>query len=287
MKIIPKFLDDIRLRVIAVTALCITAICAWLFFWMNCLTDTVTQGSVPGWLDCLYFSAVTITSMGTSDLRPNTVGRIIQIVEVTGGLLLFGLVVAKLSSARTGFFLRRLYSSDAQKRLTYFDEAVHRLTVEMGEISKAMTSGHDVQMNGELLAIWLDEIMNVCIGAKKYVLFESRQGTFFQDVPSRAVRKLAKRLNVLILLLSTRWPKLVECDPERLKKPFFCKRVRCTARNVAGLCDCIGAGAVNEETLGIVANASRIANTLALSQATPNLHPSLPALLNGSPEEVD
>src|ERR1019366_6870575 len=42
----------------------------------------------PSFMDCLYFSVVTISSLGYGDLRPVGVGRLIATLEVSTGLVI-------------------------------------------------------------------------------------------------------------------------------------------------------------------------------------------------------
>ena len=263
---IPKFIDDTKFRTLAFIAVSITVIAAAAYYHLGCLTATGDATRHPSWWDCLYFSAVTITSMGTSDFSLSSVGRALQIGEVSVGLLLFGMVVAKMSSARATYLLKRLYSSDAQKRLVYFDDALQKLIVQFDRLSKDMQEGHAIQRNEELLAIWLEEVMNVCIGLRKYIFFESEHGTFFEDTPPRAVRKVVRRIDILCLLFASRWPKLVAIDRERMTGKFYRKRVRRMASNIDRLCCHIQGEVTNSETTSTAERAMKLARDIILKE---------------------
>jgi hypothetical protein len=58
------------------------------------------QGRVWGFWDFVYFSGVTITTVGYGDILPNrTLVRMLVLVEILIGLVLFGFGVTMLSSA--------------------------------------------------------------------------------------------------------------------------------------------------------------------------------------------
>lgn len=62
-----------------------------------------------GFLDALYFSVVTISSLGYGDIRPLGWARLLVGMEVFSGLAFFGLIVAKVSSVKQDYILKRMY----------------------------------------------------------------------------------------------------------------------------------------------------------------------------------
>jgi hypothetical protein len=96
------------------------------------------SGSEITYADALYFSIVTISSLGYGDLRPIRAGRTVASVEVISGLILLGLGVAKLASARQESYVRRIYGNSKAAALEGFrkrarrhlDEAIDNLSDE-------------------------------------------------------------------------------------------------------------------------------------------------------------
>ena len=83
----------------------------------------VPKESATFWSDVfhgIYFSVVTITSLGYGDLRPEGLSRLLAGIQVVFGLTLIGLIIAKLTSTRVSHFLSSLYASDVQRNLTKF-----------------------------------------------------------------------------------------------------------------------------------------------------------------------
>jgi len=75
----------------------------------------------------IYFSVVTITTLGYGDFTPQGWSKILACVEVFFGLAMMGLIVAKLTSKRLSYHVRRLFSADAQRRLEEYATDFQRL----------------------------------------------------------------------------------------------------------------------------------------------------------------
>ena len=83
----------------------------------------VPKKSAELWLDVfhgIYFSVVTITSLGYGDLRPEGVSRLFAGFQVVLGLTLIGLMITKLTSVRVSHLVSSLYASDVQRNLANF-----------------------------------------------------------------------------------------------------------------------------------------------------------------------
>ena len=65
----------------------------------------------------VYFSIVTITSLGYGNMHPMGVSMALTSVEVLIGLGMIGIMIAKISSQRLSHHVSRLFASDTQKRL--------------------------------------------------------------------------------------------------------------------------------------------------------------------------
>jgi|GEM_PF-5944714 len=67
--------------------------------------------------DALYFSIVTISSLGYGDMYPRGISKAFSAIEVLLGLALMGMLIAKLTSSRLSYQVKRLYASDANRQL--------------------------------------------------------------------------------------------------------------------------------------------------------------------------
>ena len=68
----------------------------------------------------IYFSIVTITSLGYGDIYPTGISRILAGIEVILGLSLIGIIIAKFTSERVSHLVSSLYVSDMQRNFDKF-----------------------------------------------------------------------------------------------------------------------------------------------------------------------
>ncbi len=65
----------------------------------------------------IYFSIVTISSLGYGHMHPMGFSRALACIEVLIGLAMIGIMIAKVTSQRLSYHVLHLFVSDAQKRL--------------------------------------------------------------------------------------------------------------------------------------------------------------------------
>ena len=65
----------------------------------NGIILTFASTKSPTFFDCIYFSVITISSLGYGDMRPIGVSRVFASLQVLIGLAYLGLIIARLSSA--------------------------------------------------------------------------------------------------------------------------------------------------------------------------------------------
>jgi len=113
------------------------------------LLYTYDSSKTPGFLDSLYFSVVTISSLGYGDIRPLGYARLLVAAEVLIGLSFLGLLVAKVSSVKQDYILKRLYGEAVDEKLAalvkHLEEqrALYRTTAALlmdGEIDPELTT---------------------------------------------------------------------------------------------------------------------------------------------------
>jgi len=113
------------------------------------LVYTWDPAGKPGFADSVYFSIVTVSSLGYGDIRPLGWARLLVALEVFAGLAFFGLLVAKVSSVKQDYILRRMYGEAVDEKLahlhTQLDEqrTLYRTTSTLlldGEIDPALTT---------------------------------------------------------------------------------------------------------------------------------------------------
>ena len=79
----------------------------------------------------LYFSLVTVTSLGYGDVGPIGISRAISVAEAVMGLLIFSLVVAKFVSRRQEELLQEVHRVSFEGRLSRVQTTLHQVLLEL------------------------------------------------------------------------------------------------------------------------------------------------------------
>jgi hypothetical protein len=132
-----------------VGAVALFAVGYWMLAGQGQLVYTWDPQAQPGFLDSLYFSIVTISSLGYGDIRPLGWARALVGLEVLVGLAFLGLLVAKISSVKQDYILTRIYGGVVDEKLVAFakdledQRGLYRTTAALlmdGEIDPGLTT---------------------------------------------------------------------------------------------------------------------------------------------------
>ena len=88
----------------------------------------------------IYFSIITISSLGYGDMHPMGISKVLICVEVLLGLAMIGTMIAKVTSRRLSYHVSRLFSFDAQKRLEDFATQFDSVRVALDAIMQKLTT---------------------------------------------------------------------------------------------------------------------------------------------------
>ncbi len=189
------------------------------------LEVTYAGDGAVGFLDALYFSLVTISSLGYGDIRPVGAARLFAGAEVALGLAFFGLIVAKVASVKQDYILRRLYYADLidRKLSGYIKQLeeyrkLYRITSTMlldGDMDPELTTTF-CSDTGETTLFYQIHILLAEI--VELVKFEIHNGGFFGDVSDASVSKIYA--NVQGMLGHT--ARLLERDPDKTYEHVLC-----------------------------------------------------------------
>jgi hypothetical protein len=86
--------------------------------------------------NAIYFSIVTIATLGYGDLYPVGYSKFLSCVEVLFGLTFFGVAIAKMTSRRLSYHVEKLFSSQSQKHLEDYTLHFDRLGAELKQLTK-------------------------------------------------------------------------------------------------------------------------------------------------------
>ncbi len=175
--------------------------------------------------DALYFSLVTVSSLGYGDIRPIGWTRMFVGAEVIIGLGFFGLLVAKISSVKQDHILRELYYVDLMERRLgkYIDgleeyRKLYRLTSNMlldGDIDPELTTTFRSDVEETTLFYQVSALLGELIDLIK---FEIRQGGFFGDVSDAWL----SRIYAAVQSMMRHTAMLLERDPDQAYELILC-----------------------------------------------------------------
>ena len=192
-----------------------------------CLTpqgDGVGQNSTPlsdvTFLKGIYFSIITVSSLGYGDMHPMGYSKALACIEVLLGLALIGIMIAKVTSRRLSYHVERLFSSDAQKRLdeiaAKFETSKHNLITVTPELEKAYQNTPEtpveegahsqtpIEDKSELILRFqriVSEFQSQCITLRDYLSDELAQSNYFQIAPIGTVVRVGNAADEALLLL--------------------------------------------------------------------------------------
>ena len=199
--------------------LLVTLAFAGLYTWLTPCGNGVKVGDeIPtnfGFTNALYFSIVTVSSLGYGDLRPVGWSRFLASVQVILGLSSMGVMIAALTSRQLSHLVSRLFASDVRKRLaelsTSFDDLEVQFEVLLRNISQVYaptpTAPHEDRSADSQTVIpeFGDPsaaLSEVSANTYNYFLDEAPEGHFFDLVPERALEKLLRSILDALLMLS-------------------------------------------------------------------------------------
>ena len=173
----------------------------------------------------IYFSIVTISSLGYGHMHPMGASKVLACMEVLIGLAIIGIMIAKVTSQRLSYHVSRLFSSDAQKRLediaAGFETSQNDLTTIMQELGKVYRStpiqtgpstkdtpiqtGPSTKDRSEVIANFreiISALRSKCIDLRDYLLFEVKQDNYFQIAPTSAMVRVGNAIDDVFFRLS-------------------------------------------------------------------------------------
>lgn len=152
----------------------------------------------------LYFSVVTVSSLGYGDVHPQGAGKVLAGVEVLLGLGIIGIVIAKLTSKRVSHFVSRLFVSETKRQLqsfnVLFDSRGAELSALLEQVSKVyqQTPGRDAEdvpessVVEEALRFALDKLLESSIEFRDYIQAEGLDRSYFALAPASSFLRVAE-----------------------------------------------------------------------------------------------
>lgn len=189
-------------------------------------------------LNGIYFSVITVSSLGYGDMHPMGISKALICIEVLLGLAMIGIMIAKGTSQSMSHQVSRLFSSDAQKRLENIAEKFDTLQDGLVAIMPELTTVYQITPgqtsppaeDRSALIVRFQKIISdlklKCIELRDYLSDEISQSNYFRIAPVGAVVRVGNAsdatfssLGLLIRSLPSHlkaWEEILERD-NRLK----------------------------------------------------------------------
>ena len=215
-RVLSILVDDIRLLHYGFIFFGVIFLLGWLYYALTPLAngigiggEAVTNLSFP---DALYFSVVTVSSLGYGDMHPMGFSKFIAGGEVLFGLTIMGIMLAKLTSSRLSHHVSRLYTSELQKRLEEFssdfdqiEDSLRSCMRDLGHAFQQTPAGVPpadppaiVQQCSSLLSRFRLRAADL----NEYIAEETYKGAFFGVAPWNTLQKTADAIDQCLFVLA-------------------------------------------------------------------------------------
>lgn len=121
----------------------------FVYFFLTLFFDTVlyrgkvVQPGIESFFLMQYFSFITAVSasQGYGDIFPLGLARFVAVVEAVTGLLLFGMLIAKLVSVKQEVILEEVYSISHDEKLSRVRSMINQFSIEMNKVMDKVHQG--------------------------------------------------------------------------------------------------------------------------------------------------
>ena len=222
---------------LAMTILC--GVGYWLFGVLH-LKGLVEDGrpvgtSLRSFATAMYFSFVTVTSLGFGDVLPTGASRVLSIVEAVSGLLIFGAVISKFVSRRQDELVREIARVTFEERLDRIQTNLHMVLSELQAIGAMFADG---SMPVERVSARLESAALVFateLRTVHYLLYRPQQAPE-EPLMAAILASLASSLNTLFELLR-------DLPAGTRRSPILDRALKALSRMAGEICaDCVPPG---------------------------------------------
>ncbi|PMH14966.1 potassium channel family protein [Vibrio splendidus] len=156
----------------------------------NCIIEKSKDCIDLSWGEVLssamYFSGVTLTTLGYGDISPIGFGRVVAVLLAVSGLTIVALLIAKISSERQSSLLLLLHTSDVERRVSDFVMQIDSYTTFILESSK--------DQNTDLTYKNLRGLRSLLEAVNSYITFHVNQAMFLEIGTEPAIKSLMSKM---------------------------------------------------------------------------------------------
>ena len=204
----------------------------------------------------IYFSIVTISSLGYGDMHPMGISKILACIEVLFGLAMIGIMIAKVTSQRLSYRVKRLFSSDAQKRLEDIAAKFDTSRLEVDEIlSDYDTPLAEDKDKSTLISRFrkvISDLQSSCIELRDYLSYEiGQQDNYFEVAPANAMMRVGGAVKDTIFILSKRIADLQEQSRDEILDRDNRHRILKAIDSQEKVCNLVNQHVTDQDTLDV------------------------------------
>ena len=108
---------------------------------MSIYTKQQIGSDLAGFLNTLYFSFVTATTSAYGDIAPIGISKVISMIEIITGLLMFGMLVSKIVSYKQDILLDELYNLSFEDKVNRMRSALYLFRTDSNKIIERLENG--------------------------------------------------------------------------------------------------------------------------------------------------
>lgn len=178
----------------------------------NGLISTGTTPQPITFGTALYFSLITICTVGYGDVVPVGFARALACFEAVFGVSMVGIILAKITSARLSHHVSRLFGSDAEDRLDQFRSKFQELESALSQLSPLISQAFPetpaakptqhrdafLEKFGTAISAFESASASFC----RYLKDELSAGFFFSDAPAASLARAGAAVDQVVFVLS-------------------------------------------------------------------------------------
>lgn len=125
---------------------------------------------------------MTVSSLGYGDMRPIGYSKAVASIEVLFGIFFIGIIIAKITSHRTSYHIRKLFKDNIKQKLNQY-------AVEFETLNEIIINTHADDFYKTIICF-----QENALSFNKYIDTEKKEGDFLTDVPSESLNLVGKRI---------------------------------------------------------------------------------------------
>ena len=216
-------------------------------------------------LQGIYFSIITVSSLGYGDMHPMGISKALICIEVLLGLAMIGIMIAKVTSQSMSHQVSRLFSFDAQKRL---EDIAAKLDVSYDDFEEIMTYQTPAENKSKSIPSFREIINSFqlrCTALCDYFSDEMAQSNYFQIAPVDAVVEVGNAVDRAFLRLTLCITNLPVQAREEVLDRRTRQRISEAIDSQKKVCDLVREHATDQNTLAIFERIKEICENLPVS----------------------